>query len=208
LAFNIKDMKKTFGIIGAGNIAKAIAGHLLKAGHKVIISSRKEPSLLQETVAALGAGASAGTPAEAAQADIVVLAMPWSQLSTLTGLTDWTNRIVIDATNHFVTFAPDFEVADLGDRASSEVVADHIPGAHLVKGFNTLYFKVLEADPRETTGNRVIFISGDYPDAKAAVKATIESLGFSVVDLGTLAAGSKLQQAKGPLAALNLIKRS
>jgi predicted dinucleotide-binding enzyme len=203
-----KHMKKTFGIIGAGNIAKAVAGHLLKAGHKVIISSRKDPAQLKETVAALGAGASAGTPAEAAQADIVVLAMPWSQLSTLTGLTDWTNRIVIDATNHFITFAPDFEVADLGDRASSEVVADHIPGAHLVKGFNTLYFKVLEADPREANGNRVIFISGDYPDAKAEVKATIESFGFSVIDLGTLAAGSKLHQAKGPLAAINFIKKS
>lgn len=201
-------MEKTFGIIGAGNIAKAVAGHLLKAGHKVIISSRKDPALLQETVSALGAGASAGTPAEAAQADIVVLAMPWSQLSTLTGLTDWTNRIVIDATNHFVTFAPDFQLADLGGRASSEVVADYIPGAHLVKGFNTLYFKVLEIDPREATGNRVIFISGDHTDAKAEVKTTIESLGFSVVDLGNLASDSKLQQAKGPLASLNLIKKT
>ena len=208
MAFNIKYMKKTFGIIGAGNIAKAVAGHLLKAGYPVIISSRKDPSLLQETVAALGAGASAGTPAEAAQADIVVLAMPWSQLSTLTGLTDWANRIVIDATNHFVTFAPDFQLADLGGRASSEIVSDHIPGAHLVKGFNTLYFKVLEVDPREATGNRIIFISGDHDDAKAEVKATIETLGFSVIDLGDLASASKLQQAKGPLASLNLIKKS
>jgi predicted dinucleotide-binding enzyme len=206
--FNIKNMKKTFGIIGAGNIAKAVAGHLLKAGHKVIISSRKKPSLLQETITNLGAGASAGTPTEAAQADIVVLAMPWSQLLTLTDLTDWTNRIVIDATNHFVTFAPDFQVADLGGRASSEVVADYVPGAHLIKGFNTLYFKVLEADPKEAIGNRVIFVSGDNADVKAEVKTIIESLGFSVVDLGTLAVGGKLQQAKGPLAALNLIKRS
>jgi predicted dinucleotide-binding enzyme len=200
-------MKKTFGIIGAGNIAKAVAGHLLKAGHKVIISGRRDPELLQETVSALGAGTSAGTPAEAAQADIVVLAMPWSQLSTLTGLTDWTNRIVIDATNHFVTFAPDFQLADLGGRASSEVVADHIPGAHLVKGFNTLYFKVLEIDPREATGNRVIFISGDHTNSKAEVKTTIETLGFSVIDLGALASDSKLQQAKGPLASLNLIRK-
>lgn len=204
----MKDMKKTFGIIGAGNIAKAVAGHLLKAGYKVIISSRKDPASLQETVTALGAGASAGTPAEAARADIVMLAMPWSQLSTLTSLTDWTNRIVIDATNHFVTFAPDFHLADLGGRASSEVVADHIPGAHLVKGFNTLYFKVLEADPREAIGNRVIFISGDHANSKAEVKIAIETLGFSVVDLGTLASESKLQQAKGPLASINLIRKS
>ncbi|HMG08777.1 MAG TPA: hypothetical protein VK609_09720, partial [Mucilaginibacter sp.] len=97
---------------------------------------------------------------------------------------------------------------DLGGRASSEIVSDHIPGAHLVKGFNTLYFKVLEVDPREATGNRVIFISGDHDDAKAEVKATMETLGFSVIDLGDLASASKLQQAKGPLASLNLIKKS
>ncbi|MFA6086861.1 NADPH-dependent F420 reductase [Mucilaginibacter sp.] len=199
-------MKKTFGIIGAGNIAKAIAGHLLKAGHSVILSSRKAPSLLEDTIASLGDGAIAGTPAEAAQADIVVLAMPWSQLSTLTPLTNWTDRVVIDATNHFIT--SDFQLADLGGRASSEVVADHIPGARLVKAFNTLYFKVLEANPQETIGKRVIFISGDHTNAKTEVSTTIETLGFSVVDLGTLAVGGKLQQAKGPLAALNLIRKS
>jgi len=90
-------MKKTFGIIGAGNIAQAIAGHLLKAGHTVTLSSRKDPALLANTIAALGAGAVAGTPAEAAKADIVVLALPWTQLATLPGLTNWDKRLVIRA---------------------------------------------------------------------------------------------------------------
>jgi predicted dinucleotide-binding enzyme len=198
-------MKKTFGIIGAGNIAKAIAGHLLKADHSVMLSSRRNPSDLEGSLAL--SGAKAGTPAEAAQADIVILALPWNQLSTLTALTDWNDRIVIDATNHFVSFAPDFQVADLGGRASSEVVADHVPGARLVKAFNTLYFKVLEADPKEAIGKRVIFLSGDHTDTKKVVGAAIESLGFSVIDLGTLATGSKLQQAKGPLASLNLVRK-
>ena len=201
-------MKKTFGIIGAGNIAQALARHLLKSGNRVIISSRKDPADLAETVAILGEGTSAGTPAEAAQADIVVLAMPWSQLGTLTELTDWSGRTVIDATNHFITFIPDFQLADLGGRASSQVVADHIPGAHLVKAFNTLNYQILEADPQETNGKRVIFISGDYAEANAEVRVMIENFGFSVVDLGTLADGSKLQQAKGPLNGLNLIRKS
>jgi predicted dinucleotide-binding enzyme len=199
-------MKKTWGIIGAGNIAQTVAGHLLKAGHPVILSNSKGPASLQETIASLGAGAKAGTAQEAAQADIVLLALPWSEIATLTGLTDWHNRIVVDATNHFITYAPDFQVADLNGRASSEVVADHLPGARVVKAFNTLNFKLLAANPQEANGKRVLFISGDDADAKKEVSNTIESIGFAAVDLGTLAQGGKLQQAKGQLATLNLVK--
>lgn len=200
-------MKKTFGIIGAGNIAKAVAGHLLKAGYTVTLSSRKDPALLADTIASLGAGAAAGTPAEAANADIVVLALPWSQLATLPGLANWDKRLVIDATNHYITFLPDFQLADLNGRASSEIVSESVPGARLVKAFNTLYFKVLEEDPKESAGRRVLFVSGDHADANVEVAEVIKSLGFSVIDLGSLAAGSRLQQAKGPLATINLLKK-
>jgi predicted dinucleotide-binding enzyme len=200
-------MKKTVGIIGAGNIAKAVAVHLVRAGHPVILSSRKDPSSLAGMIHSIGEGARAGTPTEAAEADLVLLALPWAQLASLTELTNWSDKIVMDATNHFISFAPDFEVADLGNRSSSEVVADYVPGAHVVKAFNTLYFKLLEADPREASGNRVLFMAGDNAEAKREVSTVIESLGFSPVDLGTLATGGKLQQAKGPLAAINLIKK-
>lgn len=199
-------MKQTVGIIGAGNIAQAVAKHALKAGYEVILSNSKGPASLQSTIATLGQGVKAGTSKDAAQADIVLLALPWLQLKSLTNLTDWTDRIVIDATNHFITYAPDFQVADLGDKASSEVVAEHIPGARVVKAFNTLYFKILEVDPHEANGKRVIFYSGDEADAKKEVSEFIKSLGFAPIDLGTLATGSKLQQAKGSLASLNLVK--
>lgn len=188
-------MKKTFGIIGAGNIAKAVAAHLLKAGHSVTLGSRKAPSSLQETISLLGAGAKAGTILEASQADIVILALPWKEIYKLTNLTDWSNKIVIVATNHFIS--PDMQVADIGDKTSSEVVEEYLPGAHIVKAFNTLYFKVLEADPKESIGKRVLFISGNYAEEKQEVKTIIETLGFAVIDLGTLAAGGKLQDVKG-----------
>lgn len=200
-------MQKTFGIIGAGNIAKAVAGHLVKAGYTVTLSSRKDPALLADTIASLGAGALAGTPAEAARADVVLLALPWSQLASLPRLTNWDQRLVIDATNHFISGPPTFQVADLDGRASSEVVRDYVPGARLVKAFNTLYFKVLEANPQEADGKRVLFLSGDHADANAEVVEVIASLGFSVINLGTLASGSMLQQAKGPLSTVNLIKK-
>lgn len=197
---------KTFGIIGAGNIGKAVAYHLVKAGYPVTISNSKGPESLKDTIAALGGTAKAGTAEEAAQADIVVLALPWAQMPTVTNLTDWTNRIVIDTSNAFITFEPDFQVADLGGRASSEVVAGYVPGAKLVKAFNTFNFKILGSDPQVAGGNRVLFISGDDAAAKKEVKDAIKSMGFAAVDMGTLAGGSKLQEPKGPLSNLNLIK--
>ena len=196
-------MKKTIGIIGAGNIGKAVAKHLLKSGYSVIISNSKSPESLEATIALLGSGAKAVTTAEAAGADIVLLALPWSQVKTLTQITDWKDRIVIDATNHFT---PDFQVEDLGGRASSEVVQDYLPGARLVKAFNTLYFKILEANPVVENGHRVLFVSGDDNESKAAVSEVINTIGFAPVDLGSLSVGSKFQQAKGALSLLNLIK--
>jgi len=197
-------MKKSFGIIGAGNIGQAVARHLINAGYQVTLSNSKGIEPLKEIVASLGKNAKAGTAVEAAQQDIVLLALPWSQLPTITKLVDWTDRIVLDATNHFIN--ANFDVADLNGKASSEVVASYLPGAKIVKVFNTLYFKILAADPHEAGGRRVLFLSADDVPSKKEVIGVIESLGFAAVDLGTLAEGSKQQQAKGALAALNLIK--
>jgi predicted dinucleotide-binding enzyme len=197
-------MKKTIGIIGAGNIGKTVAVHLLKSNYSVMISNSKDPESLKETVTQLGNGVKAVTIAEAAEADIIFLALPWSQVKTLTQITDWNNRIVIDATNHFIT--PDYQVEDLGDRASSEIVQNYLPGALIVKSFNTLYFKTLQADPKVANGNRVLFISGDDKEAKFQVSEMIKAIGFAPVDLGSLSVGSKFQQAKGALSTLNFIK--
>lgn len=196
-------MKKTIGIIGAGNIGKTVAKHLLKNGYTVNISNSKNADSLKETVAQLGKGTKAVTAAEAAEADMVILAIPWLQAKTLTNLTNWKDKIVVDASNHYIS--PDFKMADLGNRASSEIVQEHLPGARVVKAFNTLYFKLLAADPVEENGHRVLFMSGDDNEAKQQVSEMIKSIGFAPIDLGTLSAG-RVQQAKGPLALQNLIK--
>lgn len=179
---------------------------LLKAGHPVILANNGGPDSLEEIAHALGAGAIAGTIRDAAQADIVLLSLPWSQIPTLTEVTDWAGRVVIDATNHFITYAPEFKVQDLGGKAPSEVVASLLPGARIVKAFNTIFYKTLAEDPKTLGGNRVLFVSGNDQPVKNEVMSVIGSLGFAPIDLGSLGEGSKLQQAKGALATLNLIK--
>ena len=181
-----------------------MAPHFVKNGYAVKISNIKQPDTLKETIARLGSGATAVTAAEASNADIVFLALPWHKVNTLTQITDWNNKIVIDATNHFVT--PDGQVADLSGRNSSDVVQDYLPGARIVKGFNTIAAKILSANPAEANGRRVLFISGNDKEAKDDVSELIKDLGFAPVDLGTLSEGGKLQQAKGALSLQNLIK--
>jgi len=201
----MEKLKKTIGIIGAGNIGRTVAKHLSKAGHKILLSNSRGPETLNQTIEEIGNTATAVTTEEAAKADIVILALPWATLNTLPALTDWNGKLVIDATNHYISVSPEFITADLGDRASSEVVADFVPGADLVKAFNTLYFKVLEEDPAYAGGKRVLFYSGGTASGKQTTNDLIESMGFSAIHLGNLATGSKLHQAKGPLSGKNLI---
>ena len=84
-------MKKSVGIIGAGNIGQTVARHLIKAGYPVILSNSRGPDSLKEIVTALG-GARAGTVEEAAKADIVFLSLPWSKIPTIINLIHWTDQ--------------------------------------------------------------------------------------------------------------------
>jgi 8-hydroxy-5-deazaflavin:NADPH oxidoreductase len=137
--------------------------------------------------------------ADAAASGIVVIAVPWASVpKALEGLR-WNGQIVIDATN-------DFDPRDLDGRTSSEVVADLVGDAPVVKAANTLAAAVLGADPREAGGQRVLLLSGDERDAKAEVSALFQDAGFFTIDLGDLITGGEMQQIGAPLAGANLIR--
>jgi len=187
------------GIIGAGRLGQAMARTALRAGRSVVIANSRGPESLASVVSALGEGASAGTLDEAASAGIAVIAVPWDRVPEAVQAHDWNGQLVIDATN-------DWAADDLGGRTSSELVADLVGGARLVKAANTLGADVLGSDPHEAGGQRVIFISGDDADAKAQVVALFQYAGFAAIDLGDLATGGALQQIHHPLAGVNLIR--
>ena len=194
------------GIIGAGGIGEAFAGHVAKADYEVIISNSRGPESLAEMVKQLGPRAIAGTRQDAARADVVVLSVNWPQVpAALSDLPAWNGRILIDATNPVLQ--PGFRLAELQGSTSSEIVASLAPGARVVKTGNTLLRAVLAADPKQAGGRRVLFMSGDDTSAKAEVSAVLEKMGFATIDLGGLASGGRLQQFPGgPLPTLNLIK--
>ncbi len=196
----------SIGIIGAGNIGLAVAKTLSRAGIAATIANSRGPNSLKESVGALGPTIKAGTREQAASADIVLIAVNWSKLpAAVAGLPAWGGRIVIDANNPIE--APLFKPVDLHGRISSEVVADLVSGARLVKAFNHLRADVLASDPRADGGRRVLFYSGDDSAAKAEVGALIDRLGFAGIDLGLLAIGGKLAQFPGgPLPNQNLVR--
>jgi len=187
------------GIIGAGRLGQAMARVGVRAGRSVVIANSRGPESLTSLVSALGEGVSAGTPADAASSAIVVIAVPWDRVREAVVGLEWNHQVVIDATN-------DWAADDLDGRTSSELVAEMVKSARVVKAANTLSAEVLASHPHHAKGRRVIFISGDDGEAKSTVEALFEGAGFAVLDLGDLASGGKLQQIHRPLAGVNLIR--
>ncbi|WP_431875724.1 NADPH-dependent F420 reductase [Amycolatopsis sacchari] len=196
-----------FGTIGAGTIGQAIARHLVAAGHRVVLSNRRGPDALGDTVARLGPLAGAGTVTEAAAAEMVFLAVRWQDIpAALAEVSSWDGRILVDTTNQMTGLTPR-DYVDLGSDTGSEFVARHAPGARVVKAFNTLFAQYIEPDPRHGEGRQLLFYAGDDADAKADFRAVAEEIGFAPVDAGSLREGGRLMQVGGLLSALHALKQ-
>jgi 8-hydroxy-5-deazaflavin:NADPH oxidoreductase len=175
------------GVIGSGNIGATAARLFAAAGHQVAISNSRGPETLEDLVEEIGPGVRAATVEDAAGfGEVVMEAIPFGRYTSLPA-ERLAGKVFITASNYYP--ARDGEL-DLGGRASSELVAEHLSGARVVKAFNTIYFARLRDNgrPGAPVGEReVIFLSGDDGEAKGVVSGLIEEIGFAPVDVGTLA---------------------
>jgi hypothetical protein len=196
----------TVGIIGAGLIGAAFARRLAQANLPAILSNSRGPDSLADLVADVGKPVRAGSREEAAAQDLVLVAVNWSKLpAALAGLPNFGGRIVIDANNPIEP--PTFQPADLQGRLSTEIVADHLPGARVVKAFNHLPAAVLAEDPHTAGGKRALFFAGSDAAAKAGVADLIDRLGFHGIDLGLLhEGGPAISVPGGALTGQNLAR--
>ncbi len=183
------------GIIGAGRIGQAAATRLVTAGHEVMLSNTRGPESLADLEESLGQDAHAGTVADAAAyGEVVVVAIPVAAIDTLPAA-QLEGLIVVDAGNYYPR--RDGQIAELDDGSigSSELLARHVPGARVVKAFNTIYSERLahEAKPAGTAERLAIPLAGDDVAAKEVVASLIDDMGFDPVDAGSLADGRRQQ---------------
>ena len=93
---------ETIALIGTGGVSRAFGPRFAELGHEVVYGSRTpERDDVREMVQATGDGASAALPADAAaQADIVMLNVPWSVAEEVApGLGDLSSKVLIDPIN-------------------------------------------------------------------------------------------------------------
>ena len=184
----------TYAIVGFGAVGQALAKAFARADLAVTVAGRRPPHDLEPIAATIGSLVQPATLRDAVlAADVVILAMPFGQHDAVGHtLSDWSGKLVIDATNALGTPLDRF-----GGLTSSAFAARSYPGARFAKGFNHLPAAKLAADPKERGGHRVIFTAADDDDAGARAGAVIGRLGYAPVFLGTLAEGGVLTQARG-----------
>ncbi|MDB5028073.1 MAG: oxidoreductase [Candidatus Eremiobacteraeota bacterium] len=188
------------GILGSGNIGGNVARLFARAGHHVRIANSRGPQSLAGLVAEIGSNAQATTGQGAVDAsDIIVIAVPWTKREEALGeIEGWDDKIVVDAMN---AYTEDFEIEDFGKKTSTEFIRALVPGARVVKAFNTIYYKRLanEGAPKGTKGRLAIPVASDDAGAKRVVMELIDEIGFDPVDNGPLVEGGRKQQPGSPI---------
>ncbi len=185
------------GIIGSGNIGATAARLFARAGHEVAISNSRGGEGLEELVGELGGRARATDVEGAARfGEVVLVAVPFGKYEALPAGA-FEGKVVVDANNYYPQRDGNFPALDAGETTSSELLARHLKGARVVKGFNTIWFEHLAR--QGDTGlpveeRRAIFIAGDDEDAKRTVSRLVEEIGFAAVDTGALGEGGRRQQ--------------
>lgn len=185
-------------VIGTGNMGAGFVKQLTAAGHQVSVTAR-DTAKAQAVAQQFGAAAvpAAGS---AASVDAIVLATPYVEaVAALRAVGDLSGKTVIDITN---PLTPDYMGLTLGHITSAaEEIAKALPGAEVVKGFNTVFAQVL-AEGAEFGGDQkvTVFVASDSERAKQTARALAESMGFRVMDSGGLQNARYLE----PVAGLNI----
>lgn len=186
-------------VIGAGNMGSGFVKQLSAAGHTVSVTARDAAKATAAGAQYVNAKAVPAAGAAEGQ-DVVILATGYGDaVSALQSVGSLQGKVVVDITNPLTA---DYMGLTLGySTSASEEIAKAVPGAHVVKAFNTVLAQVLGQGAVLADGGQVtVFVAGDNEAAKATVQALAESLGFATADAGGLKNARYLE----PVAGLNI----
>jgi predicted dinucleotide-binding enzyme len=168
-------------IIGNGNVGSGLANVLSKTKHEVGTYGRADDvaNVVNE-------------------ADIVILATPYGSAAEIANQADFTGKIVIDVSN---PVTEDFSAMQLGTTTSAaEAIAALVPGASVVKAFNTIFAQHYAGDIKLAGQPLQTFVAADNETARDTVKTLAAEAGFDPVDAGPLSTARQLE----PLGFLNI----
>ena len=176
-------------VVGAGDVGGAVAQAVVKAGHTVVVTAT-DPGHAQAVADQVG-GASADVVDAVRSADVVVLAVPYAAVADIAGqLGDVAGgKVVIDATN---PLSADMSAMVVTERSGAEEVQAQLPGARVVKAFNTV-FAANQADGAVDGTVLDGFYAGDDDAAKGTVRQLLADIGFRPIDAGPLARSLALE---------------
>ncbi len=185
-------------IIGPGNMGRAIGTRAAAAGHSVTFVGDK-PENAKDAAQDVKASAKSGAQVSTANledvklGDIVVLALWYGtnkQVAKQLGK-KLDGKVVVDIANPVNSTYDNLATAP--DSSSAEEVADVVPGAKVVKAFNTTFAGTLRAG--EVHGQPLdIWIAGNDVDAKNKVAQLVKDAGMRPIDAGPL---SRARQIEG-----------
>ncbi|MFD7025225.1 NADPH-dependent F420 reductase [Promicromonospora sukumoe] len=187
-------MTQTIGIIGSGLVGGAIARLAVDAGHDVVLSNSRGPETISGLVQELGPLARAGTVAEAIEAgDIIALPLPLAGYEALPA-DRLAGKVVLDQTNYYPEFWRHPEL-DSGAITSSELVQRHLKDSIVIKGLHNFDWNHIYANARPVgdSDRMTIPVAGDDDAAKRLVTRFLESVGYDVVDAGSLAESWRIE---------------
>ena len=182
-------------IIGAGNMGRALAKQLSGAGHKITVTARdldKARQLASEFPRTAAADAASAVGADS----VVIIATGYNDaVPALQSLGDLAGKIVIDITNPLTA---DYMNLTIGHSTSAaEQIAAALPGALVVKAFNTVFAQVLAEGPQLAGKQVPVFYASDSERAGQTARSLIESTGFTAIDAGPLKNARYLEPVGG-----------
>ncbi|MFE4969496.1 NADPH-dependent F420 reductase [Streptomyces sp. NPDC056660] len=174
------------GVLGTGNMADALAGHWVRAGHQVTIGGR-DIGRAERLAARIGGGARAAGPRAAAESGPVVLAaLPFgagTQVAReLRAALD--RKVLIDCSN---PVGAGFRLLTEGGPSAARQLAAAAPGAHVVKAFNLCHEDVWRMRPPVFDGRPLaVPVCGDDETALARVRRLVRDAGCEPLAAGGL----------------------
>jgi predicted dinucleotide-binding enzyme len=183
------------GVIGAGNIGRALTRAAVASGHQVMLANSRGPESLRQAAADLRC--EAGTVSQAAAfGDLVILAIPFRAIDQL-ATADFEGKIVLDANNYYPLRDGAIEALDIQQATTSGLLQRRLPGARVVKFFNAIMQDEIRehAKPAGAPDRRALPIAGDDLEARRIAAKLVDEFGFDPVDAGSLEEGWRFERA-------------